>query len=77
MATRETATIGTLIRNTEPHQKLCSSAPPMIGPRAMDRPTTPVHTPMALGCSSRSKTCVSRARVATGMNAAATPITPR
>jgi hypothetical protein len=32
------AAIGTLIRNTDPHQNLASSKPPTIGPSAMPSP---------------------------------------
>ncbi len=68
--TSATITMGTLMRKTEPHQKWSRSAPPVIGPMAMARPTPPAQMPMALGCSSRSKTFMSTARVA-GMTKAA------
>ena len=42
-ATRATMTIGTLTRNTEPHQKCSSSQPPSDGPRATPRPATPAQ----------------------------------
>ncbi len=38
---RAMTTIGTLTRNTEPHQKCASSRPPTTGPMAMARPTAP------------------------------------
>ena len=41
------AAIGTLIRNTDPHQKCASSRPPMMGPSAMPTPLVPAHSPMA------------------------------
>ena len=41
------AAIGTLIRNTDPHQKWASSRPPTIGPSAMPTPLVPAQTPMA------------------------------
>ena len=39
--------IGTLIRNTDPHQKLASSKPPTIGPSAMPTPLVPAQMPIA------------------------------
>jgi len=33
--------------NTEPHQKCCSSQPPLRGPRAMPMAENPAHTAMA------------------------------
>ena len=39
--------IGTLIRNTEPHQKWTSSKPPMIGPSAIPTPLVPAQKPIA------------------------------
>ena len=44
---RPTATIGTLIRNTEPHQKCASSSPPTIGPSAIPAPLVADQTPNA------------------------------
>src|ERR1035441_2198453 len=38
-----TAAIGTLIRNTDPHQKCVSNRPPTIGPSAMPTPIVPAH----------------------------------
>ena len=49
----------------------------MIGPMAMARPTPPAQMPMALGCSSRSKTFIRTARVAGITKAAPRPITAR
>lgn len=41
------AMIGTLTRNTAPHQKCCSSAPPNSGPAAAPAAPIALHTPMA------------------------------
>lgn len=70
-------TTGTLTRKIEPHQKCSRSSPPVIGPIAMPRPTLPAQMPMALGCSSRSKTFIRTARVAGITKAAPKPITAR
>ena len=56
MATSATATIGTLTRKIEPHQKYFSSRPPVIGPSAMATPDAPAQMPIALGRSRGSKT---------------------
>ena len=40
-------TIGTFTRNTEPHQKCVSSAPPATGPIPTPSAETPAHTPIA------------------------------
>ncbi len=77
MAITATTTTGTLTRKTEPHQKCSRSSPPVIGPMAMPRPTLPAQRPMALGCSSRSKTFIRTARVAGMTKAAPKPITAR
>ena len=68
---------GTLTRKTEPHQKCSSSRPPVIGPMAIARPTPPAQMPMALGCSSRSKTFIRMARVAGITKAPPRPISAR
>ncbi len=47
-ATSTTASTGRLIRNTEPHQKLFSSAPPTIGPSAIPPALIPVQMPIAV-----------------------------
>ncbi|MNS65769.1 hypothetical protein D3C72_989500 [compost metagenome] len=41
------STIGTLTRNTEPHQKCSSSAPPSTGPKAAPPEATEAQMPMA------------------------------
>lgn len=46
-ATRAATPTGTLIRNTEPHQKCCSSQPPTIGPSGNPTPSAPTHTAIA------------------------------
>ncbi|CAM5248860.1 hypothetical protein SMICM304S_04582 [Streptomyces microflavus] len=77
MATRASTTTGTFTRKIEPHQKCSRSSPPVIGPIAMPRPTPPAQMPMALGCSSRSKTFIRTARVAGITKAAPKPIRAR
>ena len=49
ISTRATATTGTLIISTEPHQKCSSSQPPVTGPRATARPAVAAHTAIADG----------------------------
>lgn len=75
--TRAMMTTGTLIRKIEPHQKWSRSSPPVTGPTAIATPTLPAQIPMALGCSSRSKTCTSTASVAGITKAAPKPISAR
>ena len=50
------STMGTLTRNTEPHQKCASNTPPMTGPAAVAMPATPDHTAIAWPRSSSGKT---------------------
>jgi hypothetical protein len=50
-ATRATTTTGTLIRKTEPHQKLSSSQPPRIGPIGKLTKVTPAIAAIAFGRS--------------------------
>ena len=45
--------MGTLIRNTDPHQKWASSRPPTIGPRANPTPLVAAQKPIAR-CRSRA-----------------------
>ena len=56
ISTSAMATIGTLTKNTEPHQKCASSRPPVTGPMAIARPTAPAQIPIAFGRSVGSKT---------------------
>lgn len=77
IATSESTTIGALIMKTEPHQKWSSSRPPAIGPTAMATPTPPAQIPIALGCSSRSKTFIKMARLEGITKAPPTPISAR
>ena len=51
-ATRASTTTGTLIRKTEPHQKLSSSHPPSSGPTGKAMKVAPITTAMARGRSS-------------------------
>ena len=50
-ATSATATMGTLMRNTEPHQKLVSSQPPSMGPTGKPSMLADMSTATALGRS--------------------------
>src|SRR5699024_4709749 len=73
-----TITTGTLMRNTDPHQKNSRSRPPSTGPAAAPTTATDIHTAMA---RFRSRTLVNvirtRARLAGIMVAAPTPSRPR
>ncbi len=76
--TRPNTTTGTLTRNTDPHQKCCSSQPPAMGPTAMPMPETPAQMPMALARSLGSvKVLVRIERVAGMMMAPPTPMSDR
>ena len=74
-ATRATAMIGRLTRNTEPHQKCSSSRPEASGPRAAPLPEMPAQMAIALARSRRGKTLVRIDSVDGMTNAAPTPIT--
>ena len=70
--------MGTLMRNTEPHQKCSSNKPPTTGPNATAAPDTADHTPIAFARSTGSvNTFVMIASVAGNTSAAPTPIAPR
>ncbi len=72
------AQIGTLTRNTEPHQKCWSRKPPRIGPIAMPMADTPAHTPIARPRSRASvNMLVMIDNVAGMMNAPPMPMTAR
>ena len=73
-----TITMGTLTRNTEPHQKCSSSQPPVTGPRATARPLMAAQMPMAAARSFGARNTLTRmARVAGKMRAAPMPIRAR
>jgi ATP-grasp domain len=55
--------IGTLIRNTDPHQNRASSTPPTIGPSAIPRPLVPAHRPIARCRSLALSRCGHKARL--------------
>ncbi len=75
---RAMAATGRLTKKIEPHQNRWSRAPPVSGPRATARPTTPVQTPMAVARSLSSlKVLVRMASVAGKMKAAARPMSAR
>src|SRR5690625_2377295 len=48
VAVSAATTMGTLIRNTAPHQNACNRTPPTIGPRAAPTIDTVPHTAMAM-----------------------------
>src|SRR5215471_20778319 len=77
IAATPTAQNGTLIRNTEPHQKWASSRPPTMGPMAMPMPTATAQMPMALGRSAGSNTLEMIDSVCGITAAAASPIAAR
>ncbi len=70
--------MGTLTRNTEPHQKWSRSQPPATGPMATPSPVVPDHTPIALDLSRASeKVLVSMERVEGMMADPPIPMNPR
>ena len=72
------ATIGTLTRNTEPHQNRASSRPPAIGPIAMPSPMVAAQAPMARARSAGSRnTSLTIDSDAGIVSAAPAPITAR
>src|SRR5215471_12132962 len=75
IATTLAAVNGTLMRNTEPHQKWASSSPPTMGPMPM--PTATAQIPMARGRSAGSNTLEMIDSVCGITAAAARPIAAR
>jgi hypothetical protein len=72
------ATSGTLIRNTEPHQKCSSSSPPSTGPSGRPSIIALPSTDMALPRSASPGNSTRNTEVASGCrNAAAKPSTTR
>ncbi len=76
-ATSAVRQIGTLTRNTEPHEKCSTSRPPANGPMAIPSPDTPAQMPMARARSEPSKVLVSIDSVVGKIRAPPTPIKPR
>ena len=62
------AQIGRLIQKTERQPTYSMSAPPTIGPRAIEIPTTAPHTPMARARSTRSVNTWVMIDMATGLS---------
>ena len=72
------STMGTLMRNTEPHQKCSSSRPPTTGPSAAPPEATDAQTPIATARSRSSANARRRMdRVAGIIIAAPTPSNAR
>ncbi len=72
------AAMGTLTRNTEPHQKCASRNPPRIGPRATPIPVVPDQMPMARTRSRSAVKTLARIESVQGISAAApTPMVAR
>ncbi len=71
------ATSGTLMRKTLPHQKCESSRPPSVGPITMPTPATADQAAIACGRSFGGKTAFRIDSVAGMTNAAPRPITMR
>ena len=67
---RPSAAMGTLIRNTDPHQKRASSRPPTIGPSAMPSPVVAAHRPIARWRSFASRNMVVMMESVAGMSMA-------
>ncbi|CAM5404623.1 hypothetical protein SGRIM128S_03356 [Streptomyces griseomycini] len=76
-ATRARATTGRLIRKIAPHQKWFSTKPPTSGPAAKPSELTALQMPIALGCSSGVKICITTARVVVSSSAPPTPMPAR
>ncbi len=72
-----TASSGTLMRNTEPHQKCSTRNPEIGGPRAAPPAAMPAHAEIAFERSSGGNTLVSNDRVEGITSTAARPITAR
>src|ERR1700712_4744843 len=69
---------GTLIQNTDDHEKLRINAPPTIGPSAIPAPLAAVHPAIALARSRGSPKTLTRIDSVVGMiNAPPTPMTQR
>lgn len=66
-----TMTIGTLMRNTEPHQKCSSKKPPVTGPNATAAPDTADHTPIDFARSTGSRNTSMRIASVLGKTSAA------
>ncbi len=76
--TKAATSSGTLIQNTDDHEKLRINAPPTIGPRAMPAPLAAVQTAIALARSRGSPNTLTRIDSVVGMiNAPPRPITQR
>ena len=76
-AIRASTTTGTLIRNTDPHQKCVSSHPPRMGPTGYVIITMPMSTVRALARSRSVKRTGKTAKDSGMMNAAPRPSTVR
>ena len=71
-------TIGTFTRNTEPHQKWVSNAPPATGPMPTPSAETPAQTPIARARSLGDRNTFERMeRVPGMMHAPPMPINDR
>ncbi len=76
-AVSASAATGRLIRKIAPHQKWFSMKPPRSGPVAKPRALTAAQMPIARGCSSGAKICITTARVVVMSSAPPTPIPAR
>ena len=72
-----TAMIGTLMRNTDPHQKCSSRSPEVTGPMAAPAPEMPAHMAIAFARSPVGNTLVRIDSVDGMTNAAPTPMIAR
>ena len=71
-------TIGTFTRNTEPHQKCVSNAPPATGPMPTPSADTPAQMPMAFARSAGERKTFERIESVPGMmHAPPTPMSDR
>jgi hypothetical protein len=71
------ATIGTLSKKTEAHEKSCRSSPPTTGPRPIPTEAVADQIAIALARSSRGKMLLTVERVAGMIIAPPTPISAR
>ena len=77
-ATNAATSSGTLIQNTDDHEKLRISAPPTMGPSAMPAPLAAVHAAIALARSRGSPNTLTRIDSVVGMmRAPPMPMTQR
>ena len=68
MSTIAIEPIGTLTRNTARQENVSTSSPPTTGPRAIEMPIMPPHTPIACARSRGSVKTLRMIDIATGLS---------